>query len=232
MRLGGESDPRNKALMKMFNLINIGERAGSGVPGIFSAWKAEGWVEPIIEEQFDPARTILTLKTVSVLRHHMDMFLENVAQEGNLSKEDLEKLSDIMKYAEYMACFKDSEFEENVRNDSLDIVIGNDMSGVMVIEYMSNKLMHYQEKNERLRNYAQMIREKLVESAEKNVQSAEKTAESADSNKKRLEELSNRQNEILLLMEKGREYSVEEIARSIGLKGSRTRQILNELAAM
>ena len=24
MRLGGESDPRNKALMKMFNLINIG----------------------------------------------------------------------------------------------------------------------------------------------------------------------------------------------------------------
>ena len=26
MRLGGESDPRNKALMKMFNLINIGER--------------------------------------------------------------------------------------------------------------------------------------------------------------------------------------------------------------
>ena len=30
MRLGGESDPRNKSLMKMFNLINIGERAGSG----------------------------------------------------------------------------------------------------------------------------------------------------------------------------------------------------------
>ena len=26
MRLGGRSDPRNKALMKMFNLINIGER--------------------------------------------------------------------------------------------------------------------------------------------------------------------------------------------------------------
>ena len=35
MRLGGESDPRNKVLMKMFNLINIGECAGSGVPNIF-----------------------------------------------------------------------------------------------------------------------------------------------------------------------------------------------------
>ena len=29
---GGESDPRNKTLMKMFNLIDIGERTGSGIP--------------------------------------------------------------------------------------------------------------------------------------------------------------------------------------------------------
>jgi len=62
MRKGGESDPRNKALMKMFNLINIGERAGSGVPNIFNVWEDEGWVEPSIEEKFDPDRTILTLE--------------------------------------------------------------------------------------------------------------------------------------------------------------------------
>lgn len=61
MRLGGESDPRNKFLMKMFNLINIGERAGSGVPNIFNVWNDEGFVEPEIEERFDPDRTILTL---------------------------------------------------------------------------------------------------------------------------------------------------------------------------
>ena len=61
MRLGGESDPRNKALMKMFNLIDIGERAGSGVPDIFNVWEDEGLEEPIIEERFDPDRTILTL---------------------------------------------------------------------------------------------------------------------------------------------------------------------------
>ena len=36
MRKGGESDPKNKSLMKMFNLINIGERSGSGVPNIFN----------------------------------------------------------------------------------------------------------------------------------------------------------------------------------------------------
>jgi ATP-dependent DNA helicase RecG len=62
MRKGGESDPRNKALMKMFNLINIGERAGSGVPNIFNVWEDEGWIEPVIEERFDPDRTILSLE--------------------------------------------------------------------------------------------------------------------------------------------------------------------------
>ena len=61
MRKGGVSDPRNKMLMKMFNLINIGERAGSGVPNIFNTWADQGWVDPIIEEEFDPDRTILVL---------------------------------------------------------------------------------------------------------------------------------------------------------------------------
>jgi len=64
MRLGGESDPRNKSLMKMFNLINIGERAGSGVPNIFNVWNEEGFVEPEIEERFDPDRTTLTLSFI------------------------------------------------------------------------------------------------------------------------------------------------------------------------
>lgn len=61
MLRGGISDPRNKAIMKMFHLISIGERAGSGVPGIFYVWKEKGWEEPSVEEQFGPDRTILTL---------------------------------------------------------------------------------------------------------------------------------------------------------------------------
>ena len=61
MRKGGESDPRNKSLMKMFNMINIGERSGSGVPLIFNTWEDQGWNEPLIEERFDPDRTILSL---------------------------------------------------------------------------------------------------------------------------------------------------------------------------
>lgn len=64
MRLGGESDPRNKSLMKMFNLINIGERAGSGVPNIFNVWNDEGFVDPEMEERFDSDRTILTISFI------------------------------------------------------------------------------------------------------------------------------------------------------------------------
>ena len=61
MLKGGISDPRNKALMKMFNLIGIGERAGSGVPDIFDVWHKAGLYSPVIEEQFQPDRTVLTL---------------------------------------------------------------------------------------------------------------------------------------------------------------------------
>lgn len=54
--------------MKMFNLINIGERSGSGVPNIFNTWNDQGWKEPVIEERFDPDRTTLTLEFIKKTR--------------------------------------------------------------------------------------------------------------------------------------------------------------------
>ena len=64
MLKGGISDPRNKALMKMFNLIGIGERAGSGVPDIYSVWEQQGWKQPEVIEEYGPDRTILKLSFV------------------------------------------------------------------------------------------------------------------------------------------------------------------------
>ena len=61
MLKGGISDPRNKALIKMFKMIGIGERAGSGVPDIFAVWESQGWKAPEVEEQYNPDRTILKL---------------------------------------------------------------------------------------------------------------------------------------------------------------------------
>ena len=67
MLRGGESEPRNSSMMKMFNLIGYGERAGSGVPDIYSVWRQAGYIEPAIEEQFgngQPNRTVVTLPLV------------------------------------------------------------------------------------------------------------------------------------------------------------------------
>lgn len=67
MLRGGESEPRNSNLMKMFNLIGYGERAGSGVPDIYATWEKAGYMEPTVEERFgneQPNRTIVTLPLV------------------------------------------------------------------------------------------------------------------------------------------------------------------------
>ncbi len=61
---GGFSDPRNVTLMKMFNLINIGERAGSGIPNIFRIWKELSLATPHLCEELNPDRITLTLATV------------------------------------------------------------------------------------------------------------------------------------------------------------------------
>ncbi|MBQ4258855.1 MAG: putative DNA binding domain-containing protein [Lachnospiraceae bacterium] len=94
MRLGGESDPRNKGLMKMFNLINIGERAGSGVPNIYNVWANEGWEEPIIEERFNPDRTVVTLpfvKKEEKMREDVNFIQKNERSLKEVLKEVLQR---------------------------------------------------------------------------------------------------------------------------------------------
>lgn len=50
-----------RKLIKMFNLVNIGERAGSGIPNIYSVWKKQGWKLPVLSESYDPDRITLSL---------------------------------------------------------------------------------------------------------------------------------------------------------------------------
>lgn len=67
MMRGGVSQPRNRGVFKMLNLIGVGEHAGSGVPDILAAWDRAGYDAPVVEEQFGadvPDRTTLTLPLV------------------------------------------------------------------------------------------------------------------------------------------------------------------------
>ena len=74
MLRGGESEPRNVNIMKMFNLLGFGEHAGSGVPDIYSVWDDAGYLAPVIEECFGedgPSKTIVTLPlTYKETFHH------------------------------------------------------------------------------------------------------------------------------------------------------------------
>ena len=74
--------------------------------------------------------------------------------------------------------------------------------------------------------YLRMILALSEKPAEKSSESAEKSAE------KQEVLLSKRQRQILECMELEVMYKTEEIAEKIGLKGARTRELLNELVAM
>lgn len=88
---GGISDPRNENIFKMFNLLGIGERAGSGLENIQLAWKEEEWLAPDLEEEFNPDRIILILRTISMLPEQSIKLLKCVLKDkyDMLSKEEV-----------------------------------------------------------------------------------------------------------------------------------------------
>ena len=58
---GGISDPRNEALVRLFHLVDIGNRTGSGLSGIYRVWRSHGWKRPVIYEEFEPERITMVL---------------------------------------------------------------------------------------------------------------------------------------------------------------------------
>lgn len=75
---GGISDPRNENIFKMFSLIGVGERAGSGLENIRKAWKEQEWTIPDLEESYNPDRVELTLRTISLLPQESVDFIKRV----------------------------------------------------------------------------------------------------------------------------------------------------------
>lgn len=71
---GGESDCRNRLMHQMFLMIGLGERAGSGIPKIYSGWKSQHWRQPLLREKDEPEQTLLEL-------HMLDLLPESVVAE-------------------------------------------------------------------------------------------------------------------------------------------------------
>lgn len=114
MLRGGVSDPRNKTLMKMFNMINVGERAGSGVPDIYSVWESEGWKEPIVEEKYNPDRTILILsfEKKQVRKKSDEKKVTKKSDEKKATKKELEQYNAVLNYMNSDVEYKLSDISE------------------------------------------------------------------------------------------------------------------------
>lgn len=84
---GGISDPRNETVMKMFSLVDIGERAGTGIPDFINTWTKYIKSTPVYNIKHTPDRTLLTIP----------YFTTNLTTAGGLlvhSKEEKSGLSD------------------------------------------------------------------------------------------------------------------------------------------
>ena len=114
---GGISDPRNATLIKMFNMIDIGERAGSGIPNIFMVWNKQGWPAPKIEESYEPERITLSLQ---------------IEASVNKSSDNDEKVA-----------IKSSDNDEKVAIKSSDkkSALKSELQKVTVIEYLTKRVV-------------------------------------------------------------------------------------------
>ena len=64
---GWNSDPRNPNLLKMFGFVNVGERAGSGVDKIMTAWEEQHWEKPEYDISLRTERVTLRLQVGQIV---------------------------------------------------------------------------------------------------------------------------------------------------------------------
>lgn len=64
---GGISECRNKSLQLMFQMLGVGDKAGSGIDKIRQSWAAQHWQSPRLQETSRPDRVLLVLPMVSML---------------------------------------------------------------------------------------------------------------------------------------------------------------------
>ena len=107
----GVSDPRNETVMKMFSLIDVGERAGSGIPDFMSTWQKHFVTSPVYTITHNPERTLLTISVAeSGLRNGLTT--QNSAELSNSLAKISETIdNDIILLVNNMLCKKYSSTE-------------------------------------------------------------------------------------------------------------------------
>jgi ATP-dependent DNA helicase RecG len=89
---GGVSDPRNPNLQRMFQMLGLGEKAGSGFQKILRAWKEQGWIEPLVTEQLDLETTFIRLPMASLIPEEVEQELKGIVGDSYQTLSELDRM--------------------------------------------------------------------------------------------------------------------------------------------
>jgi predicted HTH transcriptional regulator len=139
---GGVSSPRNAVILKMFNLLDIGERTGSGIPLIFKNWEDEGYGKPQYAEQLTPDRITLSLPLSQAKSKNVAI---NNCDKQKLAISDKQKQEIVGYLTSYKIC-KASELAEllGVTSARVRVLLSHLIDAGIVISEGANRNRIYQ----------------------------------------------------------------------------------------
>lgn len=86
---GGVTDPRNPNLQKMFQMLGLGEKAGSGFQKILRAWREQHWLIPAVADIASLEMTRVWLPVVSMVPADVERELRELVGDAYASISEL-----------------------------------------------------------------------------------------------------------------------------------------------
>ena len=115
---GGISDPRNPNLQKMFQMLGLSEKAGSGFGKILRAWKEQQWLTPLVSEKLELEMTLVNLPTLSFIPENVEKELREIVGDNYCELTELERIILVLAHQFLDICNTDIQFytEEHPRD--------------------------------------------------------------------------------------------------------------------
>lgn len=110
LQKGGVSECRNKSLQLMFQMLGVGEKAGSGIERMRAGWESQRWLPFDIEEAVQPDRILVKMPFVSKMPEES---LKRLTDDYGHKVQSLDSLS--------LEALVIAEIEKKVTNERLQL---------------------------------------------------------------------------------------------------------------
>ncbi|MDJ0735030.1 MAG: putative DNA binding domain-containing protein [Nostocaceae cyanobacterium] len=107
---GGISDPRNPNLQKMFQMLGLSEKAGSGFGKILRAWREQQWFIPLVSEKLELEMTSVTLPTLSFIPENIEKELREIVGDNYCELTELDRIILVLAHQFGDICNTDIQF--------------------------------------------------------------------------------------------------------------------------